>query len=119
MFAFPSYCELRTAPLILGQETAGIIVGSPENRHGVTVDLLFKYIKCEVCKPSHTNYVQLEKLLRCPHRGNAFAGYLIIPHGKRVIIPIDVPFETAVLVDPKACGWQGARKPGGWRKTLL
>jgi L-gulonate 5-dehydrogenase len=107
--AFLGHDERRPAPLILGHEAAGIVVGGPEDGRRVTINPLVTCGKCGTCKSGRTNLCSKRQIISMPPRQGAFAEYVAIPRKNLVTIPDDVPFETAALAEPMACGWHGVR----------
>jgi L-gulonate 5-dehydrogenase len=109
MHAFLGQDERRHAPLTLGHEAAGIVVGGPEDGRRVTINPLVTCGKCEACKSGRTNLCADRQIISMPPREGAFAEYLTIPRKNLVTIPDDVAFTTAALAEPLACGWHGVR----------
>ena len=109
MHAYLGHDERRPAPLTLGHEAAGIIVGGPEDGRRVTINPLVTCGTCEACTSGRTNLCPDRQIISMPPREGAFAEYLTIPRGNLVTIPDDVAFETAALAEPLACGWHGVR----------
>lgn len=109
MHAYLGQDERRPAPLILGHEAAGIIVGGKEDGRRVTINPLVTCGECEACKLGRTNLCPDRQIISMPPNEGAFAQYLAIARGNLVAIPDDVSFETAALAEPLACGWHGVR----------
>ena len=109
MHAFLGHDERRPAPLILGHEAAGIIVGGDEDGRRVTINPLVTCGKCPACKDGRTNLCPERMIISMPPREGAFAEYVCMARKNLVTIPDDVPFEKAALAEPLACGWHGVR----------
>lgn len=95
----------RTYPMILGHEAAGIVsaVGpgvdrSLIGRHGALVPL----VPCHVCEPCRAG-----RFSACvaysfigSRRDGAFAGLVAVPASNVLLVPDEVPFESAALIEP-------------------
>ena len=95
----------RMYPLVLGHEVAGIISAVGE---GVPADLIGKHtaiiplIPCFTCEECQRGYYSA-----CHHysfigsrQAGGFADYVEIPERNALIVPDDLPFEAAALIEP-------------------
>jgi len=88
MHAFLGHDDRRPAPLILGHEAAGVIVGGPEDGRRVTINPLVPCGDCDACLTGRDNL--------CPER-------------KIISMPPREALEHAALTEPLACGWHAVR----------
>jgi L-gulonate 5-dehydrogenase len=109
MHAYQGHDERRQAPLILGHEAAGVIVGDVHDGKRVTINPLVTCGTCRDCMNGRTNLCGKRQIISMPPREGAFADYISMPFGNLVVIPNDVSFETAALTEPIACGWHAVR----------
>lgn len=109
MHAFLGHDERRPAPLILGHEAAGTIVGGSDDGRRVTINPLVTCGACRDCRAGRTNLCAQRQIISMPPREGAFAEYVAIPAGNLVTVPKTVPLEHAALAEPLACGWHGIR----------
>ena len=99
----------RPAPLILGHEVAGVIVGGPKNGTRVTINPLVTCGECGLCASGRTNLCASREVISMPPRQGGFAQLLAMPLENLVAIPDTFTFAQAALVEPIACGWHVAR----------
>ncbi|PKM66845.1 MAG: chlorophyll synthesis pathway protein BchC [Firmicutes bacterium HGW-Firmicutes-2] len=98
-----------TYPRIPGHENAGIIakVGSKVTRvkegDHVVVDLIITCGECYQCKIGRENVCE-NVLVRGSGTDGGFREYLIAPEDDVYIIPKDLPFKYAALIEPYAIG---------------
>jgi len=109
MHAFLGHDERRPAPLILGHEAAGVVVGGKEDGRRVTVNPLVVCGKCEYCMSGRENLCQSRQIISMPPREGAFAQFLSMPRSNLVTVPDEVSFDKASLAEPIACGWHASR----------
>jgi len=109
MHAYLGHDERRPAPLILGHEAAGTVVGGPEVGRRVTINPLVTCGACRDCLSGRTNLCAKRQIISMPPREGAFAEYVAMPEGNLVTVPDAVSFATASLAEPLACGWHGVR----------
>jgi len=98
-----------TYPRILGHENAGIIeavgLGVTKLKEGdhVVVDIVIACGTCPQCKSGRRNICKTVKA-----RGSAIDGgwreYFCVPEHEVFVIPDEIPFEDAALVEPFAIG---------------
>ncbi|WP_299868276.1 alcohol dehydrogenase catalytic domain-containing protein [uncultured Roseobacter sp.] len=109
MHAFLGHDPRRPAPLTLGHEAAGIVVGGPEDGRRVTINPLVACGNCRDCKAGRENLCARREIISMPPRQGAFAEYVSMPFGNLVTVPDHVPLAHAALAEPIACGWHGVR----------
>ena len=109
MHAFLGHDERRPAPLILGHEAAGIVVGGPEDGRRVTINPLVSCGTCDACQMGRDNLCPERMIISMPPREGAFADYVAMRDGNLVTVPDNVPLTHAALAEPLACGWHAVR----------
>jgi L-iditol 2-dehydrogenase len=100
----------RIPPLVMGHETAGVVVevGANVTRtrvgESVTLDSLLSCGKCELCRTGKTNMCAGRRILGVScnefRQQGAFAELVVVPQQAIFSIPADMPFEHAALVEP-------------------
>lgn len=106
MHAFLGHDARRPAPLILGHEAAGEVVGTGRR---VTINPLVTCGTCDACKRGRTNLCPTRQIISMQPREGAFAQYVVMPERYLVTVPDHVSFEQAALAEPLACGWHAVR----------
>ena len=109
MHAFLGHDERRPAPLILGHEAAGEIVGGPRDGERVTVNPLVTCGICQACVSGHDNLCPERLIISMPPREGAFSQYLVMKDDNLVTVPDHVSLDAASLAEPVACGWHTVR----------
>ena len=109
MHAFLGHDERRPAPLILGHEAAGRVVGGARDGERVTINPLVTCGVCPACRTGRDNLCPDRQILSMPPREGAFARYVVIPERNLVPVPEAVPLDKAALAEPVACGWHAVR----------
>ena len=109
MHAYLGHDDRRPAPLILGHEAAGVIVGGDRDGSRVTVNPLVTCGVCPACLAGRDNICPDRQIISMPPREGAFAQYLAIPERNVVDVPDGISLEAAALAEPIACGWHGVR----------
>lgn len=109
MHAYLGHDERRPAPLILGHEGAGVIVGGPRDGERVTINPLVTCGACPACRAGRDNLCPDRQIISMPPREGAFAEWVAIPERNLVTVPDDVPLAKAALTEPIACGWHAVR----------
>ncbi len=109
MHAYLGHDARRPAPLILGHEAAGVIVGSPKNGTRVTINPLVTCQTCPACKAGRENLCPNRQIISMPPREGAFAELVAMPDRNLVEVPDHVPLTTASLVEPLAVSWHTVR----------
>ncbi len=109
MHAYLGHDARRPAPLILGHEAAGIVVGGSKDGRRVTINPLVTCGQCNNCRAGRTNLCADRQIISMPPRPGAFAEYVAMPDDNLVTVPDNVTLEQAALAEPLACGWHGVR----------
>jgi len=109
MHAFLGHDDRRPAPLILGHEAAGIVVGGPEDGRRVTINPLVTCGACDACQSGRDNLCPDRMIISMPPREGAFAEYVAMRTENLVTVPDEVPLTHAALAEPLACGWHAVR----------
>ncbi len=109
MHAYLGHDERRPAPLILGHEGAGVIVGGPRDGARVTINPLVSCGRCPACRAGRENLCPERQIISMPPREGAFAEWVAIPERNVVTVPDHVPLTRAALAEPIACGWHAVR----------
>ncbi|MEQ9038320.1 MAG: alcohol dehydrogenase catalytic domain-containing protein [Silicimonas sp.] len=109
MHAYLGHDSRRPAPLILGHEAAGVIVGGPRDGDRVTVNPLVTCGTCRACQSGRENLCASRQIISMPPREGAFAQYISMPEVNLVTVPDEVPLTKAALAEPLAVGWHAAR----------
>jgi len=109
MHAYLGHDPRRPAPLILGHEGAGTVVGGGLDGTRVTINPLVTCGTCAACVSGRDNLCATRQIISMPPREGAFAEYIAMPEANLVIMPAGVSFEKAALAEPIACGWHAVR----------
>ncbi|GLQ25571.1 alcohol dehydrogenase catalytic domain-containing protein [Sulfitobacter pacificus] len=109
MHAYLGHDARRPAPLILGHEAAGTIVGGTFDGMRVTVNPLVNCKTCPACVAGRENLCPDRQIISMAPREGAFAQYVAMPMSNLVEVPDDVPLEKAALTEPLAVSWHAAR----------
>ncbi|MEO0566092.1 MAG: alcohol dehydrogenase catalytic domain-containing protein [Pseudomonadota bacterium] len=109
MHAFLGHDERRPAPLILGHEAAGVIVGGPKVGTRVTINPLVTPLDCPTYKVGRENLSPNRQIISMPPREGAFAQYVSMPERNLVEVPDGVSLDQAALAEPLAVSWHAAR----------
>jgi threonine dehydrogenase-like Zn-dependent dehydrogenase len=109
MHAYLGHDARRPAPLILGHEAAGVIVGGPMDGRRVTVNPLVNCGTCPACVSGRENLCPERQIISMPPREGAFAQYIAMREQNLVTVPDDVPMGKAALAEPLAVSWHAAR----------
>lgn len=109
MHAYLGHDARRPAPLILGHEAAGVIVGGPKEGTRVTVNPLVTCGACSVCVSGRENLCTKRQIISMPPREGAFAQYVTMPASNLVEVPDHVPLFKAALAEPLAVSWHAVR----------
>ena len=109
MHAYLGHDDRRPAPLILGHEAAGTIIGGPKDGARVTINPLVTCQSCAACEAGRENICANRELISMPPREGAFAELVALPERNLVTVPDHVTLETAALVEPLAVSWHTAR----------
>ncbi|WP_299502581.1 alcohol dehydrogenase catalytic domain-containing protein [uncultured Roseobacter sp.] len=109
MHAYLGHDARRPAPLTLGHEAAGVIVGGPEDGRRVTINPLVACQTCNFCRTSRENLCPNRQIISMMPREGAFADYVAMPLRNLVTVPDHVTLSQAALAEPIACGWHAVR----------
>ncbi len=109
MHAYLGHDARRPAPLILGHEAAGTIIGGAQDGRRVTINPLVSCGTCTACATGRENLCGDRQIISMPPRQGAFAQFVAMPDSNLVTVPDDVPFEKAALAEPLAVSWHAAR----------
>lgn len=109
MHAYLGHDARRPAPLILGHEAAGVVVGGARDGARVTVNPLVTCGTCAACKSGRENLCPTRQIISMQPREGAFAQFLSMPDQNLVEVPSHVPFAKAALAEPLAVSWHAAR----------
>ncbi|MFT4700666.1 MAG: L-gulonate 5-dehydrogenase [Yoonia sp.] len=109
MHAYLGHDDRRPAPLILGHEAAGIIVGGPRDGERVTVNPLVCCGTCQACTTGHDNLCPERLIISMPPREGAFAQFVAMRDENLVTVPDNISLDAASLAEPIACGWHTVR----------
>ncbi len=109
MHAFLGHDERRPAPLILGHEAAGVIIGGPRDGDRVTINPLVTCGTCDACVSGRDNLCATRQIISMMPRQGAFAQYVSMPEQNLVTVPTGVDLDQAALAEPIACGWHTVR----------
>ncbi|MGI9368825.1 MAG: alcohol dehydrogenase catalytic domain-containing protein [Ruegeria sp.] len=109
MHAYLGHDARRPAPLILGHEAAGVIVGGPRDGDRVTINPLVSCGTCPACMSHRENLCPDRQIISMPPREGAFAQLVGMPETNLVDVPDHVPFAKAALAEPLAVSWHAVR----------
>lgn len=109
MHAYLGHDERRPAPLILGHEAAGHVVGGPRDGERVTINPLVTCGACEACRAGRENLCPERQIISMPPREGAFAEAVAMPERNLVTVPAGLSLEAAALAEPLAVGWHAVR----------
>lgn len=119
MHAYLGHDERRPAPLILGHEAAGTIIGGDGAGRRVTVNPLVTCGKCRDCREGRSNICANRQIISMPPREGAFAELISVPETNLVDVPDYVSLDNASLTEPLACGWHAVRLAENASSILL
>lgn len=109
MHAYLGHDNRRPAPLILGHEGAGVIIGGPRDGARVTINPLVTCGTCSACTTGRENLCADRQIISMPPREGAFAQYVCMPETNLVTVPDAVPLTKAALAEPLAVSWHAVR----------
>jgi len=109
MHAYLGHDDRRPAPLILGHEAAGFIVGGARDGERVTINPLVTDPNSAASRSGRENLCPSRQIISMPPREGAFAQYVAMPPGNLVTVPDDISMDKAALAEPLAVGWHAAR----------
>lgn len=109
MHAYLGHDDRRPAPLILGHEGAGTIVGGPRDGTRVTINPLVTCGTCRACVAGRDNLCTTRQIISMPPREGAFAQYVSMPDRNLVEVPDGFDLDRASLAEPIAVSWHAVR----------
>jgi threonine dehydrogenase-like Zn-dependent dehydrogenase len=109
MHAYLGHDSRRPAPLILGHEAAGAIVGGPRDGERVTINPLVACGTCRACTEGRDNLCPDRKIISLPPREGGFAQFVAMADANLIPVPDHVSAAKAALAEPLACGWHTVR----------
>ncbi|QXT39023.1 zinc-dependent alcohol dehydrogenase [Gymnodinialimonas ceratoperidinii] len=109
MHAYLGHDDRRPAPLILGHEAAGEIVGGPRAGERVTLNPLVTCGTCPACLSGRDNLCPTRQIISMPPTEGAFAELVAMRDENLVTVPDHVSLDAACLAEPIACGWHAVR----------
>lgn len=105
LHAYLGHDERRIAPLILGHEAAGVVVGGAMDGQRVVVNPLVTCGKCPACLSGRSNLCVEREIISMAPRQGAFAQFVSIPERNLVAVPDGMDMTKAALSEPIATGW--------------
>ncbi len=109
MHAYHGHDSRRPAPLILGHEAAGRIVGGVRDGERVTINPLVVDPVCPYAIEGRWHLSPTRQIISMPPRPGAFAEFVCIPERNVVAIPDSLPIEHAALAEPIAVSWHAVK----------
>ncbi|MEM6759347.1 MAG: alcohol dehydrogenase catalytic domain-containing protein [Pseudomonadota bacterium] len=105
MHGYLGHDDRRPAPLILGHEGAGTVVGGPMNGQRVTINPLVTNPQSAASRAGRENICPDRQIISMPPREGAFADAIAMPTRNLVPVPDHVSFEAAAMTEPMAVSW--------------
>jgi threonine dehydrogenase-like Zn-dependent dehydrogenase len=109
MHAYLGHDDRRPAPLILGHEAAGTIIGGPRDGTRVTINPLVTNPESAASRAGRENLCPDRQIISMSPREGAFAELVSMPERNLVVVPDDVSLAKAALAEPLAVSWHAAR----------
>jgi len=109
MHAYHGHDSRRPAPLILGHEAAGEVVGGPRHGARVTINPLVIPAGDAAAAAGRPHLSAARQILSMPPRPGAFAEYVAAPLANLLDVPDDFPLAKAALAEPMAVSWHAVR----------
>ncbi len=109
MHAYHGHDDRRPAPLILGHEAAGEVVGGPRHGARVTINPLVIPAGDPAAAAGRPHLSPARQILSMPPRPGAFAEYVAAPLDNLLDVPTDFPLDKAALAEPMAVSWHAVR----------
>lgn len=113
MHAFHGHDARRIAPLILGHEASGTVVGGSSDGRRVVVNPLVTCGTCRACLSGRSNLCAQREIISMAPRQGAFAEFLRIPERNLVPVPDTMDMSKAALTEPIATGWHAVTTAAG------
>ncbi|MEM9814372.1 MAG: alcohol dehydrogenase catalytic domain-containing protein, partial [Pseudomonadota bacterium] len=109
MHGYLGHDDRRPAPLILGHEGAGTVVGGAMDGTRVTINPLVTDPESDASKSKRENLDPSRQIISMPPREGAFAQYVAMPERNLVALPEEITADQAALAEPIAVSWHAAR----------
>ena len=109
MHAYLGHDERRPAPLILGHEAAGTVIGGPLDGARVTINPLVTDPASAASLTGRENLCPTRQIISMPPREGAFAQYVAMPERNLVEVPDSFSIQKAALAEPLAVSWHAVR----------
>ena len=109
MHAYLGHDERRPAPLILGHEASGVILGGNRNGERVAINPLVTCRNCQACTCGRENICSKRQIISMAPREGTFADMVSVPEVNLISVPLGVPLEKAALTEPLAVSWHASR----------
>lgn len=110
MHAYLGHDDRRPAPLVLGHEASGTIIGGRKDGTRVAINPLVTCGDCAACATGQTNLCAERQIISMQPREGAFAQMVAMPRGNLMAVPENLSLVQAALAEPIACGWHSARQ---------
>ncbi len=108
--AFLGHDERRVAPLILGHEASGVVIGGALDGERVVINPLVTCGECEDCRSGRSNICGSREIISMAPRQGAFAEFVSIPERNLVTLPAELDLTHAALAEPIATAWHAVAK---------
>ena len=105
MHAYLGHDERRPAPLILGHEASGTVVGGAQAGTRVVVNPLVTCGNCFDCLSGQSNLCHNREIISIAPRQGAFAEKISVPGRNLIKVPESLEFNKAALAEPLATSW--------------
>jgi L-iditol 2-dehydrogenase len=105
MHAYHGHDSRRPAPLVLGHEAAGHVIGGPRKGATVAVNPLVTCGTCEYCIDGRAHLCSSRQLISMPPRPGAFAEVVRIPERNLFPVPENFNLAKAALTEPLAVSY--------------
>lgn len=112
LHAYLGHDSRRPAPLILGHEASGVVVGGPEDGRRVVINPLVTCGACPACLGGRSNLCADRQIISMAPRQGAFADLVRIPRRNLSPVPDGVDMTKAALAEPIATAWHGVKIAG-------
>jgi len=109
MHAFLGHDERRPPPLVLGHESAGVVLDGTMTGTRAAINPLVTCGTCHACRAGRDNLCPTRQILSMPPREGTFAEMVCVPERNLVPLPDHASFEVAAMTEPLACGWHAVR----------
>jgi len=109
MHAYLGHDDRRPAPLILGHEGAGTVIGGAMDGARVTINPLVTDPTSHASRSGRENLNPSRQIISMPPREGAFAGFVAMPERNLITVPAHITADQAALAEPIAVSWHGAR----------